>query len=232
LERPLQRALTEAGLLDTTRVSKAGMHFFFVGSTAVFPALTLAGNASPWPMGIPRLKLSRAAPSRSSLKLEEALLTFLTTSERAKRIRPGLRVVDLGAAPGGWSWVMAERGLKVVAVDNGALAPALLNCNGVLHLREDGLHYRPPKPVDWLLCDIVEQPRRIAELAATWCAEGWCREAIFNLKLPMKKRLEEIIRCRALIETACDAAGIDHSLSFKQLYHDRLEVTGHFHRLF
>src|SRR3546814_12142776 len=41
---------------------------------------------------------------------------------------------------------------------------------------------------DWMVCDMVEQPRRVAARMGEWFANGWCRQAIFNLKLPMKKR--------------------------------------------
>ena len=40
------------------------------------------GDASPWPMGVPRLRLHREAPSRSALKLEEAFLVLLGAGER------------------------------------------------------------------------------------------------------------------------------------------------------
>lgn len=42
---------------------------------------------------------------------------------------------------------------------------------------------------------MVEQPIRVAELVADWFAGGWCTHSIFNLKLPMKKRYEELERC-------------------------------------
>ena len=111
-------------------------------------------------------------------------------------LRPGLCAVDLGAAPGGWTWQLAHRGLRVIAVDNGALKGDVANDPLVTHVRDDGLRWRPRRPVDWLVCDIVEQPRRIAALVAEWIADGAARRAIFNLKLPMKKRYEEIALCR------------------------------------
>jgi len=104
----------------------------------------------------------------------------------------------------------------------------LLESGQVKHRRDDGFHYRPPDPVDWMVCDMVESPSRIARLAARWIAEGWCRETIFNLKLPMKKRREEVERCRAVIDEALGGGG--YYLRFKHLYHDREEVTGYLAR--
>ncbi len=205
------------------------LHLFFAASTHVWLGWSEARDRSPWPDGIPRLKLSRDAPSRSTLKLEEALLTLLTAEQRAARLRPGMTAVDLGAAPGGWTWQMVRRSIRVTAVDNGTLAPMLLDSGLVQHLRTDGFRYRPPRPVDWLLCDMVEQPRRIAALMADWLAEGCCRQALFNLKLPMKRRHEEVVLCRELI--ARRLHGLDYRLRLRQLYHDRREVTAWLYRV-
>ena len=91
----------------------------------------------------------------------------------------------------------------------------------------NGLSLSPRKPVDWLVCDVVEQPARIAALVGDWVASALCRKAIFNLKLPMNKRYEEVKRCRGLIETRLGSALTDYTLAFKQLYHDRAEITGY-----
>ncbi len=166
------------------------------GGTAFVGTSNAQSNA--WPMGIPRLRMPAGAPSRSTLKLAEAFVVFLGERD-ATLLRPGLRAVDLGAAPGGWTWQLAQRGLRVTAVDNGPLKGSVATDPLVTHLREDGLHWRPRRAVDWVTCDIVEQPLRIAELIAHWIAEGAARRAIFNLKLPMKKRYDEVQRCEQRI---------------------------------
>lgn len=222
---PVQQALKKAGRLREDQPQLPRLHLLFTSSTSVFLALSWPNNSAAWPMGIPRLKFPSQAPSRSTLKLEEAFLHFLTEKEREQRLRPGLQAVDLGAAPGGWTWQLVRRHIYVMAIDNGPMDNALLDSGLVKHKREDGFRYRPPKPVDWLVCDMVEQPVRIAELCARWLAQGWAREAIFNLKLPMKKRYQELERCRDLIEQVLE--GRAYQLRMKQLYHDREEVTAH-----
>jgi 23S rRNA (cytidine2498-2'-O)-methyltransferase len=202
------------------------LHLFFLTSDRVYAGVSDISNSSPWYMGIPRLKFPREAPSRSTLKLEEAFLVFLTEEQRNKLLRPGLQAVDLGAAPGGWTYQLVRRGMRVTAVDNGAMDPAIMQSGLVKHFRADGFGYKPAKPVDWMVCDIVEQPARIAKLAGQWMAGGWCRHAIFNLKLPMKKRYEEALRCKGIIEKEMRGSGVRFELRFKQLYHDREEVTG------
>lgn len=227
LAPPLRAELVRRNWLHEERSNLPRLHVFFLSSSSAFIGISAPENASPWYMGIPRLKFPAGAPSRSTLKLDEALLTFLTADERERRLRPGMQAVDLGAAPGGWTWQLVQRHLRVVAVDNGPMDRELMDSGVVEHRREDGFRYRPAKPVDWMVCDMVEQPARIARLVADWLAQGWCRECIFNLKLPMKKRHQEVQHCAALIEQRLSQAGVRYTLHFKQLYHDREEVTGY-----
>src|SRR3546814_5211568 len=106
-----------------------------------------------------------------------------------------MRAADLGAAPGGWSWVLSRHGIQVNAIDNGPMADSAMATGLISHQRADGFTWQPAKALDWMVCDMVEQPRRVAARMGEWFANGWCRQAIFNLKLPMKKRWLETTLC-------------------------------------
>lgn len=224
---PFTRALEKAGLLQPEAAELPWLHLFFLGSAAAYVGVSFPGNHSGWFMGIPRLRMPKAAPSRSTLKLAEALLELVGERHLDNLFHAGLTAVDLGAAPGGWTWQLVQRELNVTAIDNGPMDPALMASGQVEHLRVDGFHYHPKRPVDWLVCDMVESPSRIAGVMGEWLASGWCRQALFNLKLPMKKRYDELERCRDIIDARLAEAGIKYRLDFKQLYHDREEVTGY-----
>lgn len=226
----LTAALSKAGVIRKSTADRR-LHLFFEGSSQVTLALSVAGNRSEWPQGIPRLRFPASAPSRSTLKLEEALLCLLTPEEREGLLRPGMKAVDLGASPGGWTWQLVRRDLLVTAIDNGPMDRALMQSGMVEHLRADGFTYRPRDAVDWLVCDMVESPIRVAELMAQWLLRGDARQAIFNLKLPMKKRREEVERCLQLVSSTLAGARMRHTLRCKQLYHDREEVTCFLQRL-
>jgi 23S rRNA (cytidine2498-2'-O)-methyltransferase len=235
IELPLAEALLAADALAETDADAGpsrlpALHVLFADGAHVYVGASLAPWGSPWAMGIPRLRMPREAPSRSTLKLAEALVVFLGDRE-PELLRPGRRAVDLGAAPGGWTWQLAHRGLRVTAVDNGPLKGEVARDSLVTHLTVDGLRYRPPRPVDWMVCDIADQPARIAALVAGWIARGDARHTIFNLKLPMKKRYDEVRRCAAIIGETLARAGVRHALRLRQLYHDREEVTGFIERL-
>jgi 23S rRNA (cytidine2498-2'-O)-methyltransferase len=219
----LRPALRKAGVLtaqDNARLPR--LHVCFVDGDHAFLAVGDPRDSAPWPMGIPRLKLLADAPSRSALKLEEALLVLMTADERERLLRPGMRAADLGAAPGGWTWVLARQKLQVTAIDNGPLREHVMDTGLVQHLRADGFAWHPSKPLDWMVCDMVEQPSRVAARMAEWFREGWCRHAIFNLKLPMKKRWQETRLCLERFEVQ---AGMPLTIRAKQLYHDREEIT-------
>ena len=69
----------------------------------------------------PYVRAAREAGYRS-----RAAYKLIGLAGTAGILRPGQRVVDLGAAPGGWSQVAAQRvgpGGRVVAVDTTAIAP-------------------------------------------------------------------------------------------------------------
>lgn len=229
--KPLRSALEQRGKIASGNPGLPRAHVFFLSATAAYPGISSPPYSSPWFMGIPRLKCPPHAPSRATLKLEEAWQVFLTPKQRQERLQPGMQAVDLGAAPGGWSWQFVRRGIRVTAVDNGAIAPSLMASGLVEHRQADAFRYTPRHFVDWMVCDMVEQPRRVARLAAKWLAQGWCRQCIFNLKLPMKKRYDELQLCTGLMAEAFGKQGISYELAFKQLYHDREEVTGYLRRI-
>jgi 23S rRNA (cytidine2498-2'-O)-methyltransferase len=221
-----QKAMVKEGMLNHGKTGLR-LHLFFLSSDRVFMGISEIANSSPFYMGIPRLKFSKNAPSRSTLKLEEAFFVFMSQHEREKYLKQGMTVVDLGASPGGWSYQFVRRDIYVTAIDNGPMDKTLMEAGLINHIKTDGFTYIPKVASDWMVCDIVDQPMRIAKLVGKWIQEGWCRHTIFNLKLPMKKRYDEVKLCEGAIREMLDGTGIGYYLSIKQLYHDREEVTGY-----
>ena len=223
LGNALRPALRKAGALTreaNPRLQR--LHVCVLDGNHVLLAGSEPEDSAPWPLGIPRLRMHADAPSRSALKLEEALLVLLDADERKRLLREGMRAADLGAAPGGWTWVLTRHGLRVQSIDNGPLRQHVLDTGLVEHLRADGFQWQPQQALDWMVCDMVEQPRRVAERMASWLREGWCRHAVFNLKLPMKKRWQETRLC---LDLFAQQAGKPLTIRAKQLYHDREEIT-------
>ena len=216
-------ALKDQQLLSSH--SPLRLHLFFTDSSTAWIGISPVANSAGNPMGIPRLRMPTSAPSRSTLKLEEAINWFLSEYEREQGFKPGMRAVDLGAAPGGWTWQLVRRGLLVTAVDNGPMDPALMESGMVEHLRTDAFTYSPGDKIHWLVCDMAERPLHVSRLVARWFAQHKCMAAIFNLKLPMKKRYQTVMDCKQLLFKALGNEGITTRVRIKHLYHDREEVT-------
>lgn len=181
-------------------------------TTWAYGVILVAVAPSLYPGGVLRIRRPKGAPSRSAQKLLEAL-AWLGHGPEAHE-----SCVDLGAAPGGWSLVLAARRCRVLAVDLGSLMPEV--AQQVYHTRTNAFLFVPEESVDWLFCDMAYRPLEVAALLARWGRRRWARFLLCNIKLPMKKRVEMIRRVREILST-----GGWTDLRVRQLYHDRDEVT-------
>ena len=202
------------------------VHAFFEHGSSIHLGVSLPHNRSAHENGIYRLKFPSDAPSRSTLKLEEAIQTFIPKSEHQHYFNGDVSAVDLGACPGGWTYQLVSRGVQVEAIDNGAMDDALMATGLVDYFAADGFKYQPQYgKVNWLVCDMIEQPDRVAQLMTDWLIKGWAEHTIFNLKLPMKQRYTAMIEAKASITSQLEKAGIKFTWQAKHLYHNRDEVT-------
>ena len=98
----------------------------------------------------------------------------------------------------------------------------------VKHYQMDGFKLLPSKQnVYWLVCDMIEKPQRVAKLMAEWLVNGHCKEAMFNLKLPMKGRYQQVNSDLQTIKDIFAEHNVKYELFAKHLYYDREEVTVH-----
>jgi 23S rRNA (cytidine2498-2'-O)-methyltransferase len=133
-------------------------------------------KTSPFVNGECSFEEDRAGPpSRAYLKLWEACVRFGAWPAA------GERCLDLGAAPGGWTWALAKLGASVIAVDKAPLAPAVAAMPNVT-VRQESVFGLAPEPVDWLFSDVVAYPDRLLDLAMRWIAAGAPRRIVCTLK--------------------------------------------------
>ena len=168
--------------------------------------------------GQQRMQMDPRAPSRSYLKLEEAFKILGYEPQTNET------VIDLGAAPGGWSYSALKRGATVTAIDNGPLKDPVKSHRNICHLKMDALKYKytHPKPVDWLLCDVLEKPDIILDLLHKWLHQKWCRHFIVNIKVGRNDPIALLKKINAPRKGILSCCKILH---IKQLYHDREEIT-------
>jgi len=122
--------------------------------------LAAARCSSAFPHGEVRfVEDKEGPPSRAYLKLWEALTLLRRWPQ------PGETCVDLGASPGGWTWVLARSGARVVSVDKAPLDPRVAP---LAELRQESAFGIEPFDVDWLFSDVVCYPERLLALVKRW----------------------------------------------------------------
>ncbi len=109
----------------------------------------------PFVGGRPNIALPAEAPSRAYLKLEEVVQLYsikLSSNDTA---------IEIGSAPGGASFALLQRGLKVVGVDAAKMDPVVMKNQNFFHIQKamaDVKSSELPKQVQWILIDINQKP--------------------------------------------------------------------------
>lgn len=136
-----------------------------------------ADCSSPYPRGeVSFLENKTDPPSRAYLKLWE----FFHLSQRWPK--QGERCLDLGASPGGWTWVLDQLGADVIGVDK---APLEIDFSGrVQFIQESAFAVDPHRfgPVDWLFSDVICYPERLLGLVEKWVKAGTVRNFVCTIK--------------------------------------------------
>ena len=153
-----------------------------LGSWALIePDVLLAATdcSSPFPNGEARLVEDREGPpSRAYLKLYEVFV-------RERRWpAQGDTCLDLGASPGGWTWLLAQTGASIVAVDKAPLADHVGRMGNVRWQEGSAfaLDPRDQPRVDWLCSDIICYPVRLLGLVQRWIDADAARNLICTIK--------------------------------------------------
>ncbi|XID94440.1 SAM-dependent methyltransferase [Paenibacillaceae bacterium WGS1546] len=172
-------------------------------------------NLSDWPGGAVRFRRDDNLISRAAFKLLEAERAFGLPLDRFSN------ALDLGAAPGGWTSVLLDRGLKVTAVDPAEMDPSLALHPNLQHIRRNAADVSfAPGTFDLFVCDMSWDPhhtcRIVSELAPAISAGG---SGVITLKLMHRKPFQSI-------QELAEAYGRHFDVrKIKQLFHNREEVT-------
>ncbi len=151
--------------------------------------------ASPVPNGAYRFVENRTAPpNRAYLKLWEAL------TRAGKVPQSNDLCLDLGASPGGWTWVLANLGTQVISVDKAPLAPDVAALPNV-SVRQHSAFALNPSDVPgatWLFSDIICYPARLLRLITRWQAAEPQMRFICTLKFQGETDFEAITAFKQL----------------------------------
>lgn len=162
---------------------------------------------------------SRDMICRAEFKIEEAFEVF------GMQAREGMRALDLGAAPGGWTHYLSKRGIGVDAVDPAALDEAVLGRPNVRHYRMTAQEFarsREEDTYDLIVNDMKMDTNQsldiLCEMSRLLKKDGKC---LMTLKLPKQGVQKRINVAGKVLGERFETVRI------RQLYYNRSEVTAY-----
>ncbi|MEF2967271.1 SAM-dependent methyltransferase [Paenibacillus sp. M1] len=216
LKDAIQEGLAELDAEFAVRASDLIVSVF-AAKDAVYAGVNVPeANLSDWNGGAIRFQREEGQISRAKFKLLEAEAVFGIDFAAFHE------ALDIGAAPGGWTSFLLERGLKVTAVDPAKLHPDVLASPRLTHVRKNAASVKfRENQFDLLVCDMSWSPkltaRMVADLLYALVPGG---TAVVTVKLLGKKPMALIQEVTGMFQEA--RLQVQRA---KQLFHNRDEIT-------
>ena len=149
-------------------------------------------------------------PNRAYLKLWEIFAT------QDLKIKPDDCAIEIGAAPGGWSWVLSQYFKKVYTFDRADLDPKVKKIKNIQHIIGDAFKINPDEYTDctWFFSDLICTPEKIHETIEFWLAHSRVKNFICTIKFKGDTPFEVIDKLLKI-----------HDSKIVRLYHNKNEVT-------
>jgi 23S rRNA (cytidine2498-2'-O)-methyltransferase len=175
-------------------------------------------NLSAWASGHCRIPRDPQAVSRAEAKLLEAWEAFGLEKE------PSGHALDLGAAPGGWTRVLASKGFQVQAVDPARLDPRVLSLATVAHHAETAGSFLSHSKGRFALIvsDMKMDPKLAAELLVRFAPRLDPSRGRLLATLKLGKGSSALQQARQALTILAESYTI---LQARQLYFNRSEIT-------
>ncbi len=224
LNETLSKALEEAtGAEMDCREPEQVVSILCTPSTAAIGLSLTQYNRSAWPGGKHRFKREDDQVSRAEFKLLEAICVFeleLPTKGRA---------LDIGASPGGWSRMLAERGLHVDAVDPADLDRRLRGNRLISHMRKRIQEYSAGSKEFAVIVNDMKMDARDSIDIMLGFAHRLTPGGTGVITLKMPKSGTSASESRTTLDMLADDFGRLSQgyeiIGARQLYHNRSEVT-------
>lgn len=133
-------------------------------------------------------------PSRAYLKLWELFTLY--------KIKPeaGMKTIDVGSCPGGWTWVLQTVGAHVVSVDKAPLEPRIAALPNIEFKQESAFGLRPQHvgQLDWFFSDIICYPDKLLELVNRWRESGLVSNFACTIKFQKPTDFETMFKFKAI----------------------------------
>ncbi|MEF3311003.1 SAM-dependent methyltransferase [Paenibacillus sp. GYB004] len=207
----LERCGVESVVKEADRI----VSVFLSSGAAYIGISTSADNLSDWPGGAVRYRKEEGQVSRAKFKLLEAEYAFGLELSRFRK------ALDIGAAPGGWTSLLLERGAEVTAVDPADLHPDLLGHPQLTYLKRNAgeVAFRSGS-YDLLVCDMSWSPKQMIKLILPLLdALRPGGAAVITLKLMHGKPFQTVKDSVRMMQPVMQLR------KAKQLFHNRDELT-------
>jgi 23S rRNA (cytidine2498-2'-O)-methyltransferase len=224
LNQALATAIAEeTGAIEAIRKPQVVVSILCTMRKAYLGISPVEENLSDWPGGNRHYARLPEQISRAEFKLLEALEVFDLS------LPPRGRALDLGAAPGGWTRLLLEAGLQVVAVDPASLDRRLAGREGLEHYRgyaqqyiDEAIkrHSRFAVIVNDMRMDARGAAHLLARAARCLTGDGF---VVSVFKLPhATDEINPLTNFREALSILDKSYGI---VQARQLFHNRQEVT-------
>ncbi|MDR1664722.1 MAG: methyltransferase domain-containing protein [Clostridiales bacterium] len=221
--RGTEETLTARGFVKDDKNPEWVASLFIHGEDLYAGVSACADNLSKWNGGEMRFKKDADFISRAEFKLLEAFEVFgiargSVLSENARQA--ALSALDLGAAPGGWTKALLERGYRVTAVDPAEMHERLKERENFTHLKDIAQRLPAGGQYDLIVndmrMDMFDSCRVMLDTAERLKPNG---QAVITLKLSPGGWRKKTLRALELLEKKYRVLGA------RQLFHNREEVT-------
>ena len=117
-------------------------------------------------------------PNRAYLKLWELFTVHNALNDK------DASVIELGASPGGWTWVLSQRFNKVYSVDRAELDKKIQKISNIEHCIGDAFQVNCDqfKECSWLFSDIICTPAKAYDLIEHWMKNSLIKNYVCTIK--------------------------------------------------
>ena len=149
-------------------------------------------------------------PNRAYLKLWEVLATQNLV------IDPAENAIEIGASPGGWSWVLSQYFKIVYTFDRADLDPKIQKIPNIVHVKTDAFKIDPKDYTNcsWFFSDLICSPEKIHETIQYWLDHSQIRNFVCTIKFKVQTDYEVIDKLRKIPDS-----------KLVRLYQNKREVT-------
>lgn len=219
LTKFLSEQLQKRGLIITPETADTAVSLTVYKDTAYLGISRLQHNVSDWTGGVLFYSKAEGVICRAEFKIEEAFKVF------GIDVQEGMTALDLGAAPGGWTHFLSEKGIFVDAVDPANLADAVVKQKNVNHykmLAQEFAEKYNEKRYDLIVNDMKMDTNEsidiLCEMSKQLKPDGCC---LITLKLPKSNIQKRINVAKQVLLRYFE------SVRIRQLYFNRSEVTAY-----